>query len=149
MKNISIYISLVLLIFSGVMLFDSFKLEYGGDYGPGAGFLPVWVNGILFILTFILFIMSFKKDIRLIKDVLPQHKERLHLLITILSPILFLTTLNFLGFTLSSILVLFCLFVLSFKWYWSATFAFIVSIVIFFVFKELLSVPLPVNQFGW
>ncbi|PAV28397.1 hypothetical protein CIL05_17340 [Virgibacillus profundi] len=149
MKNVGVYIGIFMLIFSGSIFWQSLSLEYYRASAPGPGFLSLWLSGILFILSLIHIIISVKKDIILFSDILPKGKGLGNVVALLLSLILFLIIIPYIGFTIASIVMLFILFKRGYKWYWSLGLSTFVTLVVFVVFNTLLQVPLPVNNFGF
>ena len=131
------------------MLWQSLSLDYYGEYGPGAGLLPLWVNCFIIVLSLGYLVMAIKKDIILFQKVFPKGDGRVNVLISMGSPILFLIIVPYVGFIVGSIITLFILYMRGYKWYWSLSFSAALSFIIFWVFGTLLQVPLPVNNFGW
>ena len=62
---------------------------------------------------------------------------------------LFLVLVPYAGFTISSVLMLFILFSRGYDWRKGMLFSVLVTGVLFFLFGSVLTVALPVNQFGW
>ena len=149
MKKLGVYVALFFLIFSGVVFWFSLQLPYKSQFGPGPGLLPVWTSGLLLLFSIIYLIVAFKKDIILIADVFPKGEGAANVLITIFSLILFMVLVPFAGFVISSIVTLFLLFSRGYKWYWGLGLATTVTLVVFFLFGNLLGIPLPVNDYGW
>ncbi len=61
MKRLDLRSSFFWMIVSAGTVFLSFKLPFGSFANPGAGFLPILVGGLMFLLSLILFIQSFSK----------------------------------------------------------------------------------------
>ena len=149
MKNLGVYVALFFLIFSGVFFWFSFQLPYKSQFGPGPGLLPLWTSGLLLLFSIIYLIVAFKKDIILIKDAFPKGEGAITVLVTVFSLILFMVLVQFAGFVVSGIIMLFLLFSRGYKWYWGLGLATTVTLVVFFLFGNLLGIPLPVNNYGW
>jgi presenilin-like A22 family membrane protease len=75
--------------------------------------------------------------------------ERMKLLFVILSMFLFPIVLPFLGFMLSGTIFLFLLLFRAYKWYISLGISIVVTAVVFWLFGVVLSIPLPVNGWGF
>lgn len=149
MKGIGVYVALLFLVFGGIIFYSSLSLDYKSEFGLGPGFLPIWTSGLLIVLSLIYLIMSFKKEIILLKDVIPKGEGLVNVLISIFSLILFLVIVEFAGFVISSIITLFLLFSRGYKWYWGLGFATVITFAVFLIFGNLLGIPLPVNDYGW
>lgn len=149
LKKLGVYVALFFLIFSGVVFWFSLQLPYKSQFGPGPGLLPVWTSGILLLFSIIYLIVAFKQKSILIQDVLPKGEGAVTVLVTIFSLILFMVLVQFTGFVISSIITLFLLFSRGYKWYWGLGLAMTVTLAVFFLFGNLLGIPLPVNNYGW
>lgn len=127
------------------------KLKYWSNrYAPGPGFIPRWVSGIMIVLSIIALIGSFKKDGITLDKVLPKdRKSRINLYVCWLGLIFFLVFIKKLGFTITSIILLSALFSRGTKWSRAIILGTIVSVCAFVIFKIVLQVQIPVNQFGW
>ena len=151
MKRVGLgfFLAVFILIISGTMFWQALSMGYYSEYGPGPGFLPLWINGILIILAVLyLFITLMKSDIALSK-VFPKGEGFINVLVSMGAPILFLILIPYTGFVIASMITLFVLFIRGFKWYWSLGYSVGLSIILFLVFSTLLQVPLPVNVLGW
>ncbi|MEH7111312.1 tripartite tricarboxylate transporter TctB family protein [Neobacillus niacini] len=151
MKRVGLgfFLAVFILIISGIMFWQALPMGYYSEYGPGPGFLPLWINGILIILAVLyLFITLMKSDIALSK-VFPKGEGFINVLVSMGAPILFLILIPYTGFVIASMITLFILFIRGFKWYWSLGYSVGLSILLFLVFSTLLRVPLPVNVLGW
>jgi putative tricarboxylic transport membrane protein len=123
---------------------------WSNRYAPGPGFIPRWVSGIMIILSIIALIESFKKDGITLDKVLPKNRtSRMNLYVCWVGLVLFLAFVKKLGFTISSIILLSALFSRGTKWSQALILGSIVSVFAFVIFKIVLQVQIPVNQFGW
>ena len=61
MRRLDLRSSLFWMVVSIMAIFLSSKLPFGSFASPGAGFLPLSVGVLMFLLSFILFIQSFSK----------------------------------------------------------------------------------------
>jgi putative tricarboxylic transport membrane protein len=137
---------LILFIFAGTLFWKSLSLKYYSDYGPGPGFFPAWMSGLLIVLSILYIIDSLRKNGIHIKDIFPK-KEGLRKVLTIfISLIVFLVLVPFTGYTIAAVSMLCILFFREYKWYWGIGISLTVSFVLFFAFHYLLKVPLPVNS---
>jgi putative tricarboxylic transport membrane protein len=62
MKRLDLRSSLFWMIVSAITVFLSLRLPFGSFATPGAGFLPILVGMLMFLLSLILFIQSFSKE---------------------------------------------------------------------------------------
>jgi hypothetical protein len=66
-----------------------------------------------------------------------------------LSFILFMIIVPATGFCIAGIIMLFIVLLPSYKWYLCLGISTTVTLFFFFVFYNLLKIPLPVNSLGW
>lgn len=149
MKNLEVYISGFFILFGALFFWLASSMKYYGEYGPGPGLLPMWVTGLMVILSCINLVSSYKRNNTRFADLLPRGTGLINLLACIGSFALYIIIVPYAGFIISSVTMLFILFSRGYKWQWSVGLSVFVTGVIFFVFSTVLSIPLPVNQFGW
>ncbi|MFJ8236237.1 tripartite tricarboxylate transporter TctB family protein [Ureibacillus sp. NPDC094379] len=149
MKNLNIYIALLLLIISGIIFWQSLSLSYYSAYGPGPGFLPRWSSGIIIVLIVLYLIQSIRKDFVSISEVMPKGEGLINVLVCFAAIILFIITIPYVGFNISSVIMLTLLFSRGYKWYIALGSSVGVTLIVFLIFGTLLGVPLPVNEYGW
>ncbi len=147
-RNAGLWVGLVLVGFSGTIFFKSFEYAYYGGYAPGPGLFPRWLGGILLLLSVLFIIDSIRNGAIDIHNLLPQGSGRKKIGAVFIALLLFLFSVSHVGYTLASVLMLFILFMGGYKWYSSLVFSLCVSFAVYYIFKYLLSVPLPVNSFG-
>jgi putative tricarboxylic transport membrane protein len=148
-KNLGVYISVFFLLFGGIMLWQSLQLDYYSDYGPGPGLLPLWISSAIIVFSVLNLVLSLKKNIIRIADVIPKGEGLLNVLACIGAFLLFIIIVPYVGFLIGSTVMLFILFSRGFKWYWAIGLSVLIAGIIFWVFGILLQVPLPVNELGW
>ena len=149
MKNIEVYVSGLFILVGAIVFWQASMLPYSSDVGPGAGFLPLWASGIMIVLCVFNAVVAFKKNNTQYDKLLPTGDSLKNVLACIGGYILFMVIISYVGFTISSIVMLFILFSRGFKRRWALIWSAAVTCVVFFVFSSLLGVPLPVNDFGW
>jgi putative tricarboxylic transport membrane protein len=147
--NAGIIAGLVILIYSCVIFWLSFDYDYYTNLGPGPGLLPMWLSGALIVLSILYMFECVRKEVVLVKDILPKGRELGGVLTALGVILLFMIIVNTTGFVIACTLLLFLLLVREFKWYWGLGISAGASILLFIVFYTLLGVPLPVNAFGW
>ena len=149
MKNIEVYVSLFFIIVGSVVFSQSLSLQYYSDYGPGPGLLPLWVSGMMVLLSVANMVVAFKKNDTHFSDLFPKGSGLINLLACVGSFVLFMVIVQYVGFTISSILMLFILFSRGYKWPWALGLSVVVTGVLFVVFSSVLGIPIPVNEYGW
>lgn len=149
MKNLEVYISLFFILFGAVIFSQASSMKYYGEYGPGPGLLPMWISGIMMALAVINLVSAFKRDNTHFSDLLPKGTSLINLLSSIGSFALFIIIVPYAGFVLSSLSMLFILFSRGYSWKKSIVLSALVTGIVFIIFSAVLSIPLPVNEFGW
>ncbi len=149
MNNAALWIGLVILAFAGVLFQQSTTYQYFGRFGPGPGLFPLWLSGTLGVITLIYIINSYRHKIVTFAAILPKGTGRIRVVSLFAALIVFLVAIRFTGYTVASTIMLFILLVREYKWYKSLAIAAAISVVVFYVFRGILDVPLPVNPFGF
>ena len=132
------------------IVFFVYSLMYpyrGEDIGPGPGFLPLWLSGILFILSLAYLYVAFKGEDSV--EPMPDRQGRKNIVFILLCMVAFLVMLPLAGFVVASTVFLFVLFIKSYKWYIALATALGSSVFLFVLFNNFLQVNLPVNMFGF
>lgn len=150
MKNYRVWVGLFILLFAIFMFNASLSYEYYGQYGPGPGFFPRWLSGLLGAFSILFILDSFRKNNRIsFSEVLPKGEVLFSVVKVVFCIALFILISPLLGYVLSSILILLILLMPHFKWLASISTATSVTIVLFIVFDIILDIPLPANIWGW
>src|SRR4030042_2536161 len=105
MKRLDQKSSFFWMVVSAVTVFLSSKLPFGSFANPGAGFLPLSVGVLMFLLSLLLFVQSFSKGEGRIKTLLAKGGTGRVLLI-LLSLIFYGLFLEKLGFILMTFLLM-------------------------------------------
>jgi len=105
MKRLDLRSSLFWMIVSAITVFLSLRLPFGSFATPGAGFLPILVGVLMFLLSLILFIQSFSKEEEEIKPLRARGGTGRVLLILV-SLIVYGLLLESLGFILMTFLLM-------------------------------------------
>jgi putative tricarboxylic transport membrane protein len=148
MRNAGVWASVFIMIFSGIFIYHSTKVDYEGPLGFGPGFFPLWLSIFLLILSAIYLIISLKENIH-IRTLFPKGRSRNDFLVILLSMVLFVLLLERTGFLVAGAMSLALLMFRTFKWYYTLSLSIGISVVIFLIFAKALAIPLPVNQLGW
>ena len=137
-------VALVLAALAVFIIAEGMTLSYYGRFGPGSGFLPIWVGGLLLVLSLILAVQSFRAadDGTLFLPGQGTYKRPLALAIACL---LVLPALPLFGFRLT--MFVFVLLVPAIlerqRWPWAIAIAAIASFGIAAIFEGVLLVRLP------
>lgn len=148
-QNAGVWVGLIILIFSSFIFIQAINLDYFNKYGPGPGLFPIWLSGMLIVLSIIYIWLSIKKDIYFFSKIIPKGKSFGNILSVILALLIFMVIINFTGFIIASTVLLFILLSREYKWYWALGVSIFTSIILFLIFKVFFAIPLPVSMFGW
>ncbi len=138
----------VVLFFGLAVVFFSSQLPYYSEFGPGPGFLPLWV-GVVFIGCAIFVIINvLRKHDKIGTFFKPRTKLGLHVLVIIFITFLLLP---FLGFSIG--LALFVGITMRImgkhRWLSCSLTAVVTAICIHLIFISWLTIPLPLGLIGW
>lgn len=132
---------------AAVFFISSLDLPYSSELGPGPGFWPLWLSGLLLILS-LCYIYSVWKGKDSAEEA-PDRKAQKEMVIILGSMSLYVVLLPILGFNLSSMLFLFVLLRKGYNWYVSLGISAVASVLLFLLFTEGFATPLPVNIWGF
>jgi hypothetical protein len=147
MVNAGVVWGLVLLGYGVTIFVQSLSLKYHTEYGPGPGFFPLWVSGILIPLAVAYIVEALKKDVILVKDIIPDRKVFYRTLALVGGLLFFCLTANFLGYFLSGFILLFVMFIWDFKPLWALLWSAVFMAVLMAIFQVFLKVSLPLGIF--
>ena len=149
MKKAGVWAGIITLLYAITIFQQSLSLDYSTRLGPGPGFFPLWLSGILIVLTLCYIVDSIRNDVVKVSEILPGGKASQNIISTVAALILFPIVVPYLGFVISATILQFIMFVRDFKWYTALGISVFVSVVLLVAFQSLLGVSLPVNDFGW
>ena len=138
----------VFVLAIGVIFFGySLQYPYESELGPGSGMMPLWLSGLLIVLSLAYLAAVFKgKDS---SEKWPERKAQLEMLFILGNMALFVLLLPVIGFNLGCILFLFAFLRRNYRWYKSLAIAAGTSVFLFLLFTKGFATPLPVNMFGF
>lgn len=148
-KNAGVWAGAFLLVFSGLLFQQSLKLDYYNSLGPGPGFLPLWLSGLLFVITLLYIWDSLKNEVIALGSLLPHHGALPDIGLMLLGLCLFALFVEQIGFVLAGTQLVFLMTVRKFKWYYALGGAALAAVFLLLAFQKFLGVSLPVNDFGW
>jgi putative tricarboxylic transport membrane protein len=147
-KNIGIWGGVLLAGYSIVLFVQSFDLHYYTRFGPGPGFLPLWLSVGLFFLSAVFIVQSAKQPM-LFKNKLPRGQRLSNVLSMLGAILLFIIIVRVTGFVTACTLMVFIVVRRHYHWRMGLLVALCISLVLLVVFQSILDVPLPDNYFGW
>lgn len=139
--------AVVVLLGLAVIYFSS-QLEYYSEFGPGPGFLPLWVGICITSFGIVLLLNILRKREKSGPFLKPQTREGFKLLLIIIAAFLLLPLLGFsIGFGLFAGITMRLMG--KHRWIPCGLTALGIAIGIRFVFGHWLSIPLPTGMVGW
>jgi len=148
-KNAGVWAGAILLAYSALLFQQSLLLDYYNPYGPGPGFLPLWLSALLLIVALLYILDSIKAEVVKLVDLLPHDDARVDIALMLTGLCLFALLVESIGFVLAGTQLIFLMTLRKFKWYYALPTAASIAVVLLVVFQKLLGVSLPVNDFGW
>jgi ABC-type Fe3+-siderophore transport system permease subunit len=135
-----IYLGLALF-----MVFESFRLELGEVRSPGAGFFPFLTAIPLGVLAIILILNAVSKSVGKEEVNWPTKKNRRKIIMTLSALAVYTLCLSYLGYFMSTFILLFWLLkgIEPQKWSTAFLIAVISVVATYFIFGQWLDVPLP------
>jgi len=123
-------------------------LPYTGEFGPGPGFLPLWLGIALTVCSIPVIIMGLRNKDRTEKLFQPETAKCLQVLILIVTVFL---SLPFLGFSAGLALIAGAGMRLIGKHRWASCVVTVIgtAVCIHYLFGQWLSIPLPKGMTGW
>lgn len=128
-----------------VFLGYSLMYPYSSEIGPGAGFFPMWLSGLLVLLACVYIYQCVKGNDRAEKIDAAGMKKVLFILMAMT---VYVLVLRLLGFNVASTMFLFVLLFRSYKPLLNAAISLGSSVFIYFLFL-ILGVQLPLNALGF
>jgi putative tricarboxylic transport membrane protein len=136
------------LLLGLAVVFFSWQLPYKSEYGPGPGFLPLWLGFGIIGCAIVVILKVLKKSDRTGAFFKPRTKMGVSVLIQIAITFLFLPLL---GFSIALGLFMGVTMRTMGKHHWISCglTAVVTAIAIHFIFGHWLSIPLPTGIVGW
>jgi putative tricarboxylic transport membrane protein len=149
MKNVGVWVGGIILAFAATLFIIATSYEYYSKVGPGPGLFPLWLCGALIILSILYIIESMSKNRITFADVMPKGVGLGNVLAVLVSLILFLILVHFLGFSIPCVIMLIILFKRDYRWGWTVGLSLVVTVALVVIFQTFLDVPLPMNDWGF
>lgn len=149
MLNVGVLTGICLLVYSGILFYQSWGLDYYTPMGPGPGFLPLWLSGILFVISLFYIAECIKGEGISLKELFPRGGMLYDMVFMFVGLCFTGLFLEEVGFVTCGSLLLFLMTFRKYKWYYALPSSIVITFIIFTVFQTCLGVPLPINEFGW
>jgi hypothetical protein len=142
-RTAEIAVGIVVAAFAMLAIVSNYQLGAGwAEDGPQAGYFPLRMGIAILLASIVVIIQALRKNDRSAFI----EREQLKLVATVLLPlILYIAALQFIGVYVASALFIgiFMWLVGKFTWYRSAITGVSVSLVLFWIFEIMFTVPLP------
>lgn len=141
----------IFLVLSLSYFYIAMGLRYwSGAYAPGPGFIPRWASGSMVVLCLFALKNSFKEKGIVLSEILPKDRtRRINLFVCWGSLLFLLFFVEKLGFVLTASIALTAMLSRGTNWLKAALIGVSLSLICFYIFRVLLQMQIPVNQFGW
>lgn len=139
----------VVLLLGVAVVFFSWQLPYMSEYGPGPGFLPLWIGfGIIGCAVVVIIKILRKQDKTGAFFFKPRTKMGVSVLIQIVIAFLLLPLLGF-SIGLGLFIGVSMRTMGKHRWISCGITAVVTAIAIHYIFTHWLSIPLPTGMIGW
>jgi putative tricarboxylic transport membrane protein len=149
MRRVYQIASLAFLAFSICLLFKSRQMEYYATLGPGAGFFPLWLGGLLAVLSIIWLVqVSIGPKEPMEAGFIPSRQGIIRVLSVLAALALFAWVVETLGFQLTTLVFLGTLLIALGRQNMIVTAAVAIggSFGVHYIFTKWLDVPLPASS---
>jgi hypothetical protein len=124
--------------------------NWSAAYAPGPGFIPRWASGAMVLLCVFALIQSLKEKGPVLSEILPKDRTgRINLFVCWGALLFILFFVEKLGFVLTGSIALTAMFSRGTNWLKAALIGVSFTLICFFIFRVLLQMSIPVNQFGF
>jgi len=153
MKKADVITGVVLLVLSGYVILEAWRMPPSATFGPGSGFLPFWLGVLLAVLAVILLGTAWRREAteKGRKSPFPGTKALISIGSVLASLAAYIVLLEVLGFLMDTFLyVAFLLGVVEReKWLMTLLVAVSTTAGLYLIFQVLLGITLPSNMFGF
>lgn len=132
----------VIFLLALLLFIISLQYSYASALGPGPGFFPRWLSGILIILS-ILYIIESVRGKNVSKEEWATGSSFKHILFTLMTLFLFTILFALFGFIIAGAIFMFMLFFQGFKWFINLPMSVGITLFVFWLFNSVLNVHLP------
>ena len=151
MKKADLITGFVLLALSGYVVWESWMMPASATFGPGSGFLPLWLGILMVVLSVILITGAwFRKPDPDEQGPFPVGQALIRVSAVIVGLAVYISLMEVLGFVLNTFLFVsyLMLVVEREKWKLAGGVALLTTAGLYIIFQVLLRITLPKNMFG-
>ena len=151
MKKADLITGFVLLALSGYVVWESWMMPASATFGPGSGFLPLWLGILMAVLSVMLITgTSFRKPDPDEQAPFPVGQALTRVSAVIVGLAIYISLMEVLGFVLNTFLFVsyLMLAVEREKWKLAGVVALLTTAGLYIIFQVLLRITLPKNMFG-
>jgi putative tricarboxylic transport membrane protein len=153
MKKADMITGVLLLALSGYVIQDSLRMPASATFGPGAGFLPLWLSVLLALFATILLVSAWRRPATE-KDseaVFPGKDALLAITLVLAGLAVYIFLIEIVGYLVDTFLFIVFLMKVVERENWRLTLMVAVgaTAVLFVTFQILLQITLPSNMFGF
>lgn len=138
----------IALLLGVAVIYFSSQMEYYSEFGPGPGFLPLWIGVVLVGCAIFIIINVLRKHDKIGTFFKPRTKQGLHVLIVIFITFLVLPLLGF-SIGLALFVGITMRIMGKHRWVSCSLTAVVTAICIHLIFISWLTIPLPQGVIGW
>ena len=143
-RGADFWTALILMIFSGAVIREALNLDVGSPSNPGSGFMVFGTAMVLGVMAF----AQFAKSLRTHDQKTGDPPEKIHpwrIVSVIAANVLYIIVLDWVGYILSTFILL-CFLLQVYekgKWVWAVAGAAATSVLTYLIFAKLLQLNLP------
>jgi putative tricarboxylic transport membrane protein len=142
-RTAEIVVAIVVAAFALLAIVSNYKLGAGwAEDGPQAGYFPMRMGIAILLASIVVLVQALRKNDR---SAFLEHAQAKLVAIVLLPLIVYISAVQFIGIYVASALFMgiFMCLVGKFSWYRSVLTSVIVSLVLFWIFEIMFTVPLP------
>ena len=153
MKKADLITGIVLLVLSGYVIQEAWQMPPSASFGPGSGFLSLWLGVVLAVFATILFVSAWHRQAteKDSEPVFPGKQALLAITLVLVGLAGYILLIEVLGYLVDTFL--FIVFLMKVvereKWPLTLMVAVITTAALFITFQFLLQITLPSNMFGF
>jgi putative tricarboxylic transport membrane protein len=142
-RTMEIVVGIVVAAFALLAIVSNYKLGAGwAEDGPQAGYFPMRMGIAILLASIVVVVQALRKNDR---TAFLEHAQAKLVAVVLLPLVVYISAVQFIGIYVASALFIgiFMCLVGKFSWYRSALTGVIISLVLFWIFEIMFTVPLP------